>query len=904
VWDAASHVFATDVTLTNSSSATLPGLRAILRAPQPDTLRVINPSGYASDDAAFIEFGAVAAGASQTAKWRIYSPNDTVGSFRVDITSVTGRLGLTTAAPASFSATNDTVVTVRGTDFRAETAFFIESTRLVVKSWTTTTADVVVPAGFPAATYGVMAANPNGERAVLYPAFTVTPAAPLPPLDPKVHARSFVDGYVTDITTRKPIVGATVSVPGLSTTTTSDGYFLLQGVPQGHIPVRIDADGYERVYRFAEVQGEQQTVSLKLAELQPKSTAVTMIGAEGGTHYANDGSFIKIPAGALDQTVPIQFTQLSAANALPQLPQDGYFLAFARLGPVGLTFKKPATLYLPLQTGIVMPVGTPIHISYYDERQNQWVQDITGGIITEVNGRLFLQYEINHFTWIGGQSWLPLNPVNGRVVFPDGSPVPNVWTSFGLTDGNGYYSGSASGSSSPRTIRSYAYRGGDEASVEASADINGAPVKFPDITVPRYSHPQFSEPRVIDDSPCVSSNGAGISTRSGVSPQNVIAQEAPDQIVNDKSVAPISTTVWNYRYTDIDLSRSAVLLNGRDVTNQADINRTESSGDVTLEIKLSSANLKYGENHVEIQLFSKSLGVVSKETKVYKISKLSAANASVMVLPDDQIPAEIKTPIIGSASGSVSYVFRQSDAIDGLFPVHLPVTAVDDMGNTINMTTTTRFKFRGNDYLGAYDDSRAFVSGVANPVVMVDSSGIAATVDLAALVPDYYYLYSPTSIKSLLTVAPCGQGDNLPLDKPTSVNIFDKIYATRIGGAITNWIAGFSAVKECVGSFCFTIGDATTIGWSLVPFAGDISTLGQEGVNALLGKGVDPTVAVLAVGSLGMELSGAGLPEGEATAGLIGVMKVSKDAGSGLMAGLITSVKDVHQRRLQTTLWH
>lgn len=446
-WDAKSHLLAAEVKLTNTTNQSLLGYRAIASQITPSNTQITNPTGYTSENLPFIEYGELAAGASINQLWKFYNPSNQPFNLQVTFTPKLSKLTLQDNSNPSFPSDLETVLTLQGSDIRAETAFFIESTKLEVRSWTATTAQVVVPKGFTPSTYGIMAINPNGDKAVLYPAFTLTPGLPPAELNQLANPTSLVEGYVVDYDTQKPLLNAKISIPGLSTTTDSEGHFLLQGVPVGRQNILIEAEGYEPVYRIAEITDLNRTTILKLAELQRSATGSTRIGVNGGEHHANNGSFIRIPPGALKEDVDIHFTQLQAANSLPQLPQDGYFLAFARLEPVGLTFQKPATLFLPLQPGITLPVGTPIRISYYDTREARWVDDITSGVISEVNGRLYLEYEINHFTWIGGVGGS--DPVRAKFVFADGSPAPGIVTNYGITGGGGDLVGSAPATTTP-----------------------------------------------------------------------------------------------------------------------------------------------------------------------------------------------------------------------------------------------------------------------------------------------------------------------------------------------------------------------------------------------------------------------------------------------------------------------
>jgi len=164
-----------------------------------------------------------------------------------------GDLKLISVTPKTFSNDHDEVLTIHGEGITKDTSFFIQSNKLDVQRATAKEAKVVVPSGFLPATYGLMATRPDGQRSVLYPAITITKGEEAQ-TNPRDHPRSFVDGVVVDYESKQPIQGARVTAVGLHAVTDPSGYFLLWGVPPGRIPVRIEAEGYEPVYRYAEVE--------------------------------------------------------------------------------------------------------------------------------------------------------------------------------------------------------------------------------------------------------------------------------------------------------------------------------------------------------------------------------------------------------------------------------------------------------------------------------------------------------------------------------------------------------------------------------------------------------------------------------------------------------------------------
>lgn len=889
VWDPKSHVFSAEVTLENAGQTTYPGVKAILRNASPTALQVVNPSGHASDDAAFFEYGQLVPGQKQTIKWRVYSPQDQTGGFRVDLASNSGeKLGLASASPQSFSQDAVTTITVRGKDIRAETAFFIESVKLQVQSWTENSAELIVPAGFPTSTYGIMAVNPNGDRAVLYPAITIIPGAEPAPLDPKAHARSFADGFVIDIKTKQPIAGAKVGIPGLTTTTADNGYFLLRGVPQGRQPIEIDADGYEKVYRFAQVNGEKQTVTLKLAELEPKSTNVTIIGPEGGTHYANDGSFLKVPAGALDQNVPIEFTQLTGANALPELPQDGYFLAFARLGPTGLTFKKPATLYLPLQPGISIPDGTPIRISYYNEKDAQWVQDITGGVITTIEGKQFLEYEINHFTWIGGQ-WIPI-PVTGCVTDTEGNPLAGITTNWGITDSTGRFHGSTSSSDNPRNLSANVYGAdvlGAEAVQQYTSGSNG--IEFKCIVVKNPQAINISAFYVYSVKPdCIrpsSISKAGKITASSVT-SKVTKATTNTILLSQGETYRAHSVISDASRQQIDFSKTRLLLNGRDIADDLDVSLLEDGRPIFRYTGVASDDAA-GLDRLELHVESRSGNQATSKTELAVVDHFESANINIIQLEDAALPEGMSTPYYVDSEVNRSVIVRRKDMTDGYVNVNVPIRSVTKDGSLIKANGVAI-------RLPGASKSAILSDGIAE--VNVNLSPNTSTVDISTVSVEYYISGETVTTDSegikRLDISDDGCTTYFPVytreGALPKVTFFDWAYSTSYGKLITDWISQTADQNHCFGNFCFTIGNLSPL-LAMTPYAGDAGVLAQQATNWLMGKGVDPVEATLSGMSLAADVSQVGLGLGTVGSGLVTVYKLSRE-GFGYTASAVSRI--------------
>lgn len=719
-WNPANHTFSADVTLSHTATTPLTGVRAILSGFTPASVSVVNPSGYTSLGESFIAFGDLGANESTTLSWRFYSPEDKPFTFTVTLIETTGGFALSAVTPTSFPNDSATSVTVNGTGIRAETAFFIQSTQLAVTNWSETQATVVVPAGFAPATYGLMAVNPDGSRATLYPALTITEGAAPQPLEPKNYPGSFVEGFVIDYVTQEPIAGASVGVPGLETMTGPTGYYLLRGLPPGRHAVRIEAQGYEPVYRFAEVTGEQQIVALRHAGLEPQDPNVTMIGPEGGTHYASNGAFLVIPPDALDGTVPIQFTHTRAAETLPELPEDGYYLAFAKLRPTGLTFNKPATLYLPLQEGAVIEPGTPIRISYFDEKDKRWVQDITSGVISEIDSQLYLEYEINHFTWIGGQ-WAFIN-ISGCVEYEDGSPAWGVSTNFGTTDANGNVTGTA-----PNTNRTWSAFALAHPQAKVTGTLFNNTVFFPCIVLP-LPEPSFSEPLIeTDDNAICDTGGYGYLNMNSQS-QNITTTVNRRLLLADE-VLSIQANIPQFSVSGLDPTRLRFYLGDQDVTSQVDItypvtfydwwqnrNVTVDRLDAVLFLDQpmpTGAGLRIG-----LAGETRAGQEVDGTTQLDVIHELRAAQINLVQLFDDDdslLPVDFEelenTPVVVFSGGYLNIIYRPGDPIDNL-EVLVPLVALNEAEEIMNINLPD-LSFDDSLWGQSYSGSAPMTNGLA-----------------------------------------------------------------------------------------------------------------------------------------------------------------------------------------------
>jgi hypothetical protein len=928
VWNLGNNkVFTAQVTAKNTSSEDYSTARAVMSSFVANNVSVVSPSGYTAENNPFVDFGEIKKGESKTVPWKFYVPDGQPFNFKANLIRLTAAqtaLTLSSVSPSSFANDLSRSVTVQGTGIRKETVFFIESTRLTVQNWSATSAVVEIPAGFLVGNYGIMAVNPDGTRGVLYPALNIAEGPKPRAADPRDHAFSFADGFVLDYSTKKPIIGATitakiVSSEGTQTLTVNsvgDGYYLIRGLPPGTHQVKIEATGYETVYRTAVVtdpgndRTKGATVHIKYAALEPTSTQTTTIGAAGGIHYASDqgenGPFLVIPPGALDSPTPIHFTHLRAAETLPELPRDGYYLAFAKLEPVGLTFKKPATLYLPLQAGIQLPNGTPIKISYFDARENRWVQDITAGVIvTRPNGKQYLEYEINHFTWIGGQ-WVD-DTVEVCVKFASGMPAPSIPTNWGTTDSMGLVKSSVGESQVGRYLDAYILNRPDISKVTVYYSGGGS-VKFPCINIgafpPSPNNPhriRVQVPDPIEATPGAISpfsvNSNSISSQSIQEKQLLISQAASSQrpfdttqkeLIVSKSTYNFVSTVYS---TNIDPSSIRLKIAGDDKTNQLQVTPISSS-QVDINLPLT-APLKAGINQL-IEITGSNL---SGDTSTSALDSDIVADVEVkdvvpIVLPDNWIPNSISTPVYYSENNNnqITVVLRSSDIQNGREKFKIPVRFIDEQGQKIPVRfgninfTESRLNSQPTSIIGGeaqievgivptlapteYD-----IDGFSISSMNLPSASQNTTIISSQAVPyiQTRSMFHPNRGKKAKVAPPID-------DQPSSQGAIDWLANKTFLAEILDWGNKVGKQEIDIAGRRFLTEEAVSFAWGFIPLVGSGTMVVDEIYNGLIGKGMDPFPTAMSAIAFGSEISIYGSGFGEVEVGLVKIYNLSKGA--------------------------
>ena len=166
-----------------------------------------------------------------------------------------------------------------------------------------------------------------------------------------------VRGVVVGQGAGSPLVGASVSIHGQSTTTDSGGRFEFDALPAGRVVVRVDHPGYVPQAVFANTNtvlvvpnAAVQTERVEI-ELTPMASPHT-IGPAGGSIITPSGIELSIPAGSLPSDTDVIVTEILEN---PAGVSTG--IALVDIGPGPITFDPPAILRLPT-TGLTP--GLPV----------------------------------------------------------------------------------------------------------------------------------------------------------------------------------------------------------------------------------------------------------------------------------------------------------------------------------------------------------------------------------------------------------------------------------------------------------------------------------------------------------------------------------------------------------------
>lgn len=239
-----------------------------------------------------------------------------------------------------------------------------------------------------------------------------------------------VIGSVADINLN-PIVGATVVVGSTSTTTISDGSFILERLLSGTVTLSVSAPGYISVSKTVELF-PMKTTNIGKIILETRDSKSTDVDIDGGNVLSSDGKIVlTIPSGALSSTSSVTVTNCNLLSSPAPLP-DGYNLIYLiYISPKDVSLLLPATLSIPL------PTEVPVYFFRYDS--TQWLNLGEGKISSDR-----VEISISKFGWFAAAvKFSSYGAVTGKVVSTTGSAIAGAdviaGTRITVTDTLGTY---------------------------------------------------------------------------------------------------------------------------------------------------------------------------------------------------------------------------------------------------------------------------------------------------------------------------------------------------------------------------------------------------------------------------------------------------------------------------------
>jgi len=279
--------------------------------------------------------------------------------------------------------------------------------------------------------------------------------------------------------------GAKVEASGQSTTTNSQGYYVLDSIPVGPgVAISFSMDGYVPTVKLLRVVGGESNT--QDAVLFPAEVSVTISATTGGTVTTGDGASITIPPNSLqtsngqvysgNATVTLSSFDPSVPEELDAFPGsfEGVSLSGETVGintygfadvtvssgteSLQLVSGTSANLEIPIPTTLQNEAPSSIPSWHFDPETQIWYEV---GTFNKFNNTY--RTAIPHFSIWNCDVASKRCYISGRVVDENGDPIKGARMNFRSFRSNGGYVGSAE-TSTPRD-------GTFRVPVDANADI-------------------------------------------------------------------------------------------------------------------------------------------------------------------------------------------------------------------------------------------------------------------------------------------------------------------------------------------------------------------------------------------------------------------------------------------------
>ena len=282
----------------------------------------------------------------------------------------------------------------------------------------------------------------------IYPDVVPETPAVVTPIDFTTKVNSNVSGFVTN-ENNLPVLGATVKVGSVTTTTNRFGFFEVKNVQvvKTAATVTVVNSGYfNGIKTYMAEDGKSAFFRIKLL---PKTSVGTIASASGGTATSN-GVKVSLPANAVvnaatnvaytgNIAVAIKFINPTSTEINNIMPGDlrgidgnsnlklltSYGMAAVELtGSAGellqIATGKKATLTMPIPASILASSPASIPLWYFDEAKGLWKEE---GSATKTGSEYI--GDVSHFSFWNCDLPNAIVPLSFTVVNSSGSPLNN-----------------------------------------------------------------------------------------------------------------------------------------------------------------------------------------------------------------------------------------------------------------------------------------------------------------------------------------------------------------------------------------------------------------------------------------------------------------------------------------------
>jgi len=285
-----------------------------------------------------------------------------------------------------------------------------------------------------------------------------------------------IGGFVTD-QHGDAIEGVAVSVQGISTTTNTDGsYLLLEVDPATDLVVEFNKRGYATNYKVTTLLNwETVATSASLLEIDGSETFASNVAGsfvieETTLNFQPDSFIDKISGERYEGNVILETTHVNpSTNEIVGAPRDlsaisdsddSQLVSYGMINvslfgedgqELSIDNSLPATLNIPIANGdlpenLRMSDGAAQKTWSYDPTQGKWLEE-SSGTVNQIGDDLYFTFEAPHFSWWNCDQGFVPSCASGRVIDFSGFPIRGAdvtcaggqTTSTTVTDENGNY---------------------------------------------------------------------------------------------------------------------------------------------------------------------------------------------------------------------------------------------------------------------------------------------------------------------------------------------------------------------------------------------------------------------------------------------------------------------------------